>query len=208
MARTATAAMVTEAAKASVAPVFFVEMDFVSGFVRVWSGYGSISWDAKTWLGAGHLISIDTLSEGVDFVANGANLKLSGIPSEMIAIALGEQYQGRDATIYLGLLDSAGAVIADPLSIFAAKMDTMEIEEGGDTSSIIVRVESHAISLKRAHEWRYTHEDQLIDYPADRGLEYVAGLQDKELIWKPGKSSIVVDPVTSEPDLTWGQDGP
>lgn len=185
MSRTLTAGMVTEVDKAAVTPVFFVEMDFSSGFVRAWSGYGSISWDSKTWLGAGHLMEIEPLAESVDFTANGATLKLNGIPSDMIAIAIGETYQGRAATIYLGFLDSTGAVIADPIEIYAAMMDTMEIDEDGETASIMVRVESQAISLKRPREWRYTHEDQQIDYPGDLGLEYVAGLQDKELVWRP-----------------------
>lgn len=185
MSRALTAGMEAEVSAAVVSPVFFVEMDFASGFVRAWSGYGSLVWDSKTWLGAGHLMEIEPLSESVDFVANGANLKLNGIPSDLIAIALGETYQGRDATIYLGLLDAAGAVIADPVPIYAALMDTMEIDEDGETATIIVRVESQAISLKRAREWRYTDEDQQIDYPGDLGLQYVAGLQDKEIVWKP-----------------------
>lgn len=185
MSRTLAVGMEAEVSAAAVSPVFFVEMDFSSGFVRAWSGYGSLTWDSKTWLGAGHLMAIEPLSESVDFVANGANLKLNGIPSDLIAIALGETYQGRDATIYLGLLDSSGAVIADPVPIYAAAMDTMEIDEDGETATIIVRVESQAISLKRPREWRYTNEDQQIDYPDDLGLEYVAGLQDKEIVWKP-----------------------
>lgn len=189
MSRALTAGMQTEVGQPAVSPVFFVEMDFVSGFVRAWSGYGTLNWDSKTWLGVGNLGGIDPLAESVDFVANGANLKLSGIPSDMIAIALGEHYQGRPATIYLGLLDNAGAVIADPVPIYAALMDTMEIDENGESASIIVRIESQAVSLKRAREWRYTHEDQQIDHPGDLGLEYVAGLQNKEITWKPASTS-------------------
>lgn len=185
MARNLTAGMVTEAAKAAVMPVFFVEMDFSSGFVRVWSGYGDFAWNSYTWTGVGHLGQIDPLAEAIDFVANGASMKLSGIPSDMIAVALSQHYQGRPATIYLGFLDSAGAIVSDPVPIYAAKMDTMEIDEDGQSASIIVRIESQAIALKRSNEWRYTHEDQQIDYPGDLGLEYVASLQDKDLIWKP-----------------------
>lgn len=185
MSRTLTPAMATEAGQPAVSPIFLVEMDFASGFVRAWSGYGELTWDSKTWLGAGHLMAIDALSEDIDFVANGANLKLSGIPSEYISIALGQHYQGRPATIYLGMLDSSGAVVADPVPIYAAQMDTMEIDEDGETAAVIVRVESQAVSLKRPKEWRYTHEDQQIDYPGDLGFEYVAALQEKDLIWKP-----------------------
>lgn len=167
------------------APIFLVECDFASGFVRVWSGIGELTWDGRVWQGVGSLGGISPLTESTDFSANGAKLQLSGIPSDYLSIALAEHYQGRNANIYLGLLDTAGQVIADPIKLFAAKMDTMEIMEGVETSVITLNIESRAISLKRTKERRYTHEDQQIDFPGDRGFEYVAGLQDKEIIWKP-----------------------
>jgi len=192
MSRTISALVEAESIKAAVQPVFFIEMDFSGGFVRLWSGYGSFTWNGQTWLGAGHLLEIDPMSETVDFVANGAAVRLNGIPSAMLAVALGENYQGRPATIYLGFLDSSNVIIADPLQLYKASMDIMEIDEGGETASISIRIESQAISLKRSKEWRYTHEDQLIDYPGDLGFEYVAGLQDKALIWKPFDPSTIV----------------
>ena len=185
MGRDISAGMISAAGAGSLSPAFFVEMDFSSGFVRAWSGIGTLVWDSRTWLGVGNLGQIEPLSETQDFVANGANLKLSGIPSDLISVALGEQYQGRSASIYLGLFDASGALIADPTILYAASMDTMEINEDGETSTITVRIESQAVSLKRSREWRYTHEDQQIDYPGDLGLEYIVGLQDKELVWRP-----------------------
>jgi len=185
MARTLSSGMVTVSESSALAPFFLVEMYFTSGYVRVWSGLGQLTWNSVTWEGVGNLGTFEPLAETQDFVANGANLRLSGIPSDMIAIALGQHYQGRPASIYFGAMDSAGAVIVDPVKIYAANMDTMEIDEQGETCSIIIRIESEAVSLKRAREWRYTHEDQQIDYPGDLGFEYVASLQDKDIIWKP-----------------------
>jgi hypothetical protein len=185
MGRELTAGMEAEVVKTSVSPIFLVEMDFASGFVRAWSGYGELSWNGYTWLGAGELMEIDPVEETTSFVANGASFKLNGIPSAMVSIALDQDYQGRPATLYLGMLDSSGAVITDPAEVYGGLMDTMEVDDSGEAASIIVRVESHAVALKRPKEWRYTHEDQQIDYPGDLGLEYVAGLQDKEIVWKP-----------------------
>lgn len=183
--RDLTSGMQTEVSATNTAPIFLVECDFSSGFVRVWSGLGDLLWNAQTWIGVGSLGGISPLSESTDFNANGAKIQLSGIPSDLLAIAQAQQYQGRAANIYLGMLNSSGVVIADPIKLFAAKMDTMEILEGAETSTITLNIESRAITLKRSHERRYTHEDQQIDFPGDRGFEYVAGLQDKEIIWKP-----------------------
>jgi len=187
MARDLSAAMISAAAAPSVSPIFLVRMEFDSGTVRVWSGLGELSWNSETWQGVGSLGQIEPLTESGDFVANGANLKLSGIPSDLIAIALGQHYQGRAAAIYFGMMNSSGAVIVDPVQLYTASMDTMEIDEQGETCSITVRIESEAVSLKRAREWRYTHEDQQIDYPGDLGLEYIVSLQDKDIIWKPAQ---------------------
>lgn len=185
MARTITLGMIAQLTAGIVSPVLLVQMDFSSGFSRVWSGLGDLSWNGYSWNGVGDLGGISTMEETTDFRANGVQLQLSGIPSAMLAIALGEHYQGRPAEVYLGFLDSTGALVDAPVELFSGKMDTMHIDEGGETSTISIQVESRAISLKAAREWRYTHEDQQIDYPGDKGFEYVVGLQDKDLIWKP-----------------------
>jgi hypothetical protein len=62
-------------------------------------------------------------------------------------------------------------------------MDVMGIEDSGDTANINVTAESRLIDLERSRERRYTSEDQKINYPNDKGLEFIADLQDKELVW-------------------------
>ena len=55
--------------------------------------------------------------------------------------------------------------------------------EGAETSVISVRIESNFAALKRANERRYTREDLQIDFPGDKGLDFIAALQDKQLVW-------------------------
>lgn len=173
-----------EIAKSEISPIFFVKMGFDSGDLNLWSGYGGLVWNGETYLGAGDIGAIDGIKEVDDIEAVNVTLTINSIPSENISLALTEDYQGRPVTIWLGMMDGT-TVIADPLQIFAGRMDIMTIDEGPETSSISVSVESRLVDLLKPRESRYTHEDQQIKYPGDLGLEFVPALQNKELNWVP-----------------------
>lgn len=165
-----------------------LKLEFDSGTDYLWTGYGDLSWDGQTWLGGGELLGVQPFSESTDITATRAQVTVSGIPSAWISLVLQEDYQGRPATIYFAALDSDGNVIADPAE-FAGRMDQMEINKTGDTMLIRLSIESQLIDLHKPREFRYTDQDQRIDYPGDRGFEYVAGLQDKQLTWGPDNRS-------------------
>lgn len=80
-------------------------------------------------------------------------------------------------------------LINDPITLFTGRMDQMQIDEQGDTSTIALSLESNLIDLNKPRERRYTDQDQKADYPNDRGFEYVAGLQGKALTWGPDTRS-------------------
>lgn len=183
MTRTLTGAMVTAAESASQSPIILVEALFDSGALRLWTGYGTLTWDAKAWTGSGDLLRIAPAEETSRVVAAGATFMLSGVSSDLIAIALAEDYQGRTVNMWLGML-SGESVIADPVLVFAGLLDVMEIDEGGQTATITVSAESRLAILEKPPGGYYTDEDQKARYPTDRGLEFVADLQDKEVIWR------------------------
>ena len=183
MTRTVTTAVNNELTAAELSPFFAVEMDFSDGIVRLWTGYGSITIDSNTFLAGGDILSVSSISENAEVQANGVTIKLSGLSTSLIASALTTAYQGRDLNVYVGVLDSAGAVVADPIKVFAGKMDVMTVEDTGASAEITVSAESKLIDLERSRQRRYTSEDQKIDYPNDKGLDFIAGLQDKQVVW-------------------------
>ena len=183
MTRTVTTAVNNELTAAELSPFFAVEMDFSDGIVRLWTGYGSITIDSNTFLAGGDILSVSSVSENAEVQANGVTIKLSGLSTSLIASALTTAYQGRDLNVYVGVLDSAGAVVADPIKVFAGKMDVMTVEDTGASAEITVSAESKLIDLERSRQRRYTSEDQKIDYPNDKGLDFIAGLQDKQVVW-------------------------
>ena len=52
-------------------------------------------------------------------------------------------------------------------------MDVMTVEDDGADAQISVTAESKLIDLERSRARRYTSEDQKIDYPNDKGLDFM-----------------------------------
>ncbi len=164
-------------------PALFFKGTFGDGDLRLWSGLGAITALGEEYVGAGTLLGISTIDETGDVVASGTSLSLSGVPSELVSAALDEVRQGLPGRIYLGLMNEVGALVDDPVLLFAGRIDVPEIADDEQTCTITISYESRLIDLTRAREWRYTDESQKALYPGDRGFEYVTGIQDKEIVW-------------------------
>jgi len=164
-----------------IAPVLFAEIEGATDTLRLWSGIGPIAWDGRDWTGTGDLASIDRVEETTDVQAVGLKATLDGIPPEMVSWLLQEVQSGKPFTVWFGVLDAAGQPVADPDKAFAGRMDTAALEDGAATATISVTVESAMVRLEQPLERRWTHEDQQRRMPGDRGFEYVAALQSKEV---------------------------
>ena len=195
---------------AVVYPFFAVELIFDSGPLRLWTGVGEATIDGDTYVGTGNLLSISSIEETTELAVRGATITLSGIPSEVISLALQSAYQGRVCNIYFGVLtedyysvggsypglildfvaeyyDTSGeAYLASLTQIFSGYMDEMNIEETPETSTIELKVENKLIDLERARTRRYTSAYQKSVYPGDLGLDFVESLQDKKVVWGRG----------------------
>jgi len=183
MARDITSALNTEFNTDSINPFFAVLLDFEGDPIRLWTGLGTISFGGVSYVGGGNLLQVSPVEETGEIKATGATIGLSGIPSDLISAALNENYQSRDATVFFGALDNNSAVIADPYVIFKGFMDIMSIAEDSETATMSLTLESRLIRLENSKLRRFTSEDQKIDFPDDLGLDLIADLQEKEIIW-------------------------
>lgn len=184
MARDLTSDFITEIEAKVLRAELLVKMDFDADPLYAWTGIGSISWDGDTYAGVGDLASFARMEESSVIRATGTVLILSGVKTSLISIALNSNYQGRKAEIYFAVLDTSNAIVADPYRIFSGRMDVMEIENNGEEATISVSVENELIDLFKARVRNYTPEDQKTLYPSDKGLDFIVGIQDAEIIWK------------------------
>ncbi len=194
--------------------VFYaMEFFFNTQTLRFWSGLGDIELDGNIYTGSGSMIAISSLEETLDVAARGATLTLSGLPSDLLSLAIQEPYQGRKCNIYFGALslgsdgpnlttevndflttETGQQIIASLTSgdensltlVFSGYMDKMNIQEGPDSSTIAVYVESRLIDLRRPRTRRYTTESQKDKFPFDLGFDFVEDLQRKKFTWGRG----------------------
>lgn len=185
-------------------PFFATELRFVDNIIRMWTGQGTLVLeDGTEWIGLGQLLSISSIEETSEMAVKGATITLSGIPSELLSLALSTPYQGRVAKIYFGtfqqgsilqetgnyiLLEGGGRINLESMStgfneLFSGYMDQMNIEEAGDTATIEMAVENKLIDLERARVARFTSGYQKSIYPDDDGLNFIEDLQDKKIPW-------------------------
>jgi len=187
-------------------PFNAIELKFDGDNVlRLWTGIGTLTLaDGTEWVGAGTLLSISDIEETAEMAVKGATISLSGIPSEVISLALREPYQGRVCNIYFGTFTAGGSLLKEDSDfillqdgsqilvdtgekgfneIFSGYMDQMNIEESAETATIEVTVENKLVDLERARVARFTSGYQKSIYPNDLGLDFVESLQDQKISW-------------------------
>ncbi len=186
--RTLTAAVVTESEALEFSSYGFVALDFDTDPVYVWTGTRSYAATlpteaTHTYLGIGALGSLDGILESSDGSSNGVKLQMGGINNDLLVNALGQNYQGRSAKIWLVYFDASEVIIPDPLVLFSGQMDVMSLVDGDTQGAIEIVCESRDQLLKRTSESLLTDEEQQRIFPDDLGLEFVGELQNKVLTW-------------------------
>ena len=187
-----------------VQPFFALDFQFDTAPVKLWTGVGDLVVGDDTYTGGGVLLNVSDIQETSNISATGAKISITSIPTEVLALALKETYQGRRATIYFGLLDvgenylkredgtfvlqeNLGRIVINSsdelINVFSGYLDTMNIVEGPATSSITISIESKLIDIMRDRIQRYTSGFQNIKFPFDLGFDGVEGLQDVRLDW-------------------------
>lgn len=163
-------------------PFYAVEMQFDSGTLRFWTGYGDITLESNTYTGTGDIMAVDLVEETSDLSAKSATITMQGVTSEIVALALTEPYQGRVCRILFGIEGQA------PVEIFGGFMDVMTIEDSGEASVISLTIESRLVELERTRPIRYTDESHKSRNAGDSYFSYVASLIDKDVVWGRAKA--------------------
>jgi len=183
MSRSLSASFVSAITSNGVAPIVLIRAYFDSGEIDLWNGIGNLVYSGVTYTGVVPILNVDTVHEQKQVAATGFNLTLSGLDPTILSLAENEPYQGRSLEMYLALLDATGAVISTPYMMFKGYMDTMTIDDNGQTISITIAVENELIALERALSTSYTPESQKVNFPNDTFFNFVANIQNQTAHW-------------------------
>jgi len=183
MSRSGITSLLTALEGTDVQPFYAVEFELDTAPIRLWTGYGDKVINSDTYTGSGNLLTIDGFEEVADLSAKSITISVSGIPSDLLEDALTEPYQRRPCRVYFGTRDQSTIV-----EIFSGFLNTMTIEDSGETSTISVLVDSKLVRLERPSNRRYTEESHRARYPSDNFFSYVQSLQQKDIVWGRAKA--------------------
>lgn len=189
MARDLTANMVTEVTAAALTPIYLMQLELPSGFIRFWNGIGDIVYNSNTYSGVANLVTFSEIVESQAIEAQGVKFTLNGISSSILSTVLDSSHELQRGVVdlWMACLDADGNIISDPFKLFSGTVDTADIEESGETATISINCESKLVALKRTRTRRYTPEDQKLEYSNDKFFDFVASLQDKNIEWGKGQ---------------------
>ena len=180
MSRTVPTDILNALTQPEVEPFYAVEIDLDSGPLRLWTGYGDRTIDGNTYTGGGNLVAISGLEEVADLSAKNITLTLNGMPSSVISLALQEPYQRRKVRVLWGVRG-----VSDFVEVFSGSLNQMVIEDGPDSGTISVTVDSKLVELERASNRRYTSLSHKTQHPTDTFFDFVAQIQDKGVKFQP-----------------------
>lgn len=183
MARSLTPAVIDAITAENVLPVIFAKMEFDTGSILVSTADRLLVFDSEIYQGVAGFGGVGQIEEAAELSANGMNLMLSGIDTNLLSIALGENYQGRPVRVWIGFLDRVTYQLIDtPALIFKGRMDTMEIK-AGEKADINLICENRLADWDRPRVLRYNNETQKNLFPGDLGLQFAEQAAEKPIYW-------------------------
>ncbi len=166
----------------AVTMVWFVELGFSTPSYLCTARH-SLTWNGHTWLGAGQMVSIEPVTETDTMEATGYSLAITLTNSSLVSLALSESVQGDTCKVYLGLFDSAGALIGTPPMVDYGICDQVQIKDDKSACSFVLTVESEMANFSRPKVVRYTNADQQTLYPNDLFFEFVGPMSELAIAW-------------------------
>lgn len=183
----------SEAAKVQMAggivrAALLLEMQFVSGTERLWEGFGPLpTLDGKTWKGTAALGSIDGISQSINGTAPEVMFRLSGVDASfaLLAKAEAEEYLTQPAILFIQFFNEDWQCLDNPYALMMTRMTGLEVSFDGSGDNRVYEVAVTAetpFAVRRRPPFGYlTDRDQQLRHPGDRGLERVAGIDNKNI---------------------------
>ena len=159
-----------------------VDFDFggTTGTVRFYTGIGTLMLEGQEYTGTGNIGSITSYTEDNKLGVNNMTFTLSGVPADVLAIALNEQCRNKPCRMYVVIFNEAGNVISKQIC-FTGRMDQMFVKEAGDNSMVSITAEAHLIDFNRPRLCRWVYNQRKDE--SDNGLKFISRASTMVIPW-------------------------
>jgi len=163
--------------------IWFVKLVFDSGTIGWSTAHRTITYDGLTYLAAGPLGTIGSVTEDVGVKSRSLDVSLSGIKSPIVSLLLSEPYINRPAFIYAAATNEAWELDTNKIKLmFAGTMDSISGVQG-EEASFTVSIKSRLADWERERSLKYSDSDQQRLHSGDNGFNFVAQLSQRKIIW-------------------------
>lgn len=161
---------------------YAVDLDFLSGHVRLHTWTGDLSINGQTYLGVGKLGAISDIAERVQLVSERWRYRLSGVDPSVVPESEIDNSFGRSVTEYEVYLNPDTYAVIGYETRREGTMGSVRRSDGRDPI-IEVSVNNRLSMLEQPDGWRYITEHQEKFYSGDLGCDHARALDSIEVIW-------------------------
>ena len=173
---------------------WLADLDFAAGMVRLTTAPVDVAAGGHTYTGLGALLSVQGVAESEDATGDRVTLSVPVIDSGVLAVVLGPAsgYRGRRASLSLQLFDGTFQPVGAPVPRWGGYMEPVRITrqpatpESGQSGSGRIELPCQRAGMARARNFaglRHTHQQHVLRYPGDMGLQYMQGLIEAPALW-------------------------
>jgi hypothetical protein len=181
MPRTINAATIAALQSDQIKMCHLVQIDF-DEVVRITDNFHPVAYEGNTFLPAGHLLSIQEVQETEELRVGSLKVSLSAVDQAYVSLFLNINYLNRRIQIWNAVLDSAGAIIGDPISTFDGDITGYAITDNKREAIISVTCASHWADFERKAGRLTNNNSQQYFFPNDTGFQYAAD-STKDIKW-------------------------
>ena len=177
MTRSLTSAVKTELATDDIRPVHLITLGF-STPVNItdcsFSITSSVSGSSVTYNASDFILGISNHTEETDITKSSVNINLSGASTTFISTVLNENVVNDNVDIYRGFLDSSNAIISDPFLLYRGKIESFEIDESDNSSTVGLSIVSHWADFEKKNGRKTNNTSQQRFFANDVGMDFAS----------------------------------
>jgi hypothetical protein len=167
-----------------------VELCFATQARRIWNGsYKITTSDGHDWFGLNKLLGIEGLEHDGDGQSSELRVTVSGADARFLALAISadeSEYMGRHIKIYNQFFEGDRTLLDEPQARAAGIIDGIGVtrsprDPNGTRRTITINAQNMFYGRGQPPASYYTDSDQQLRFPGDRGLQYIAALQDTNI---------------------------
>lgn len=185
--RTLTAPALAALSSGSVALALLVEMQLTVP-LRLTTAAMNITHGSDVYSGTGLLGSIESVSDAAGQIKP-IRFSLSGMPTDMMGLALAEPIRNKPCRMRLAILDAETHALLDAPITWTGSLEQMPVshqpptEKGPATLSISVTGQHRGATFGRPRPFRYTDSDQRKVLSIDTGLRFILSQSAHKDVW-------------------------